>query len=155
MIDLSPYYTFLLPIFIWFVVQGIKIFIFSTKHGWNILDTIKHVEYGHMPSAHTGFVTSLVTAVGYYKGIESGAFAVAIVLAIMVIDDSIRLRMRIGDHGHYLNRIVTHLNLKEKDFPKLKERMGHKVSEVIVGGILGIFLTLFLALMLQLHPLVF
>lgn len=155
MIDLSKYYAFLLPIAIWFVILGLKITIYSLKHGWNIVNTLKHVGHGHMPSAHTGFVTSLVTAVGYYKGIESGAFAVAVILAIIVVDDSVRLRMYIGDQGLYLNRMVEHLNLGLQEFPKLKERMGHKISEVIVGGILGVTLTLILAKILEKYPLIF
>jgi hypothetical protein len=145
---LSPYYIFLIPITVWFAIQSIKILIFSLKHGWNIKNTLMHVGYGHMPSAHTGFVSSLVTSVGYYTGINSGAFAVALILAIMTIDDSIRLRMYIGDQGNYLNRLVEHLNLGGEDFPKLKERMGHRISEVIVGGILGCIFTLLLATIL-------
>lgn len=153
MFDISKYYTFLIPVAIWFSIQGIKIVIFSLKHGWNLRNTLMHVGYGHMPSAHTGFVSSLVTAVGYYKGMDSGAFAVAVILAIMTIDDSIRLRMYIGDQGGYLNRLVEHLHLEKEDFPKLKERMGHRISEVIVGGILGSFLTLALVKFLEIFPL--
>jgi hypothetical protein len=148
MSEVAKYYIFLLPIFVWFFIQGIKIIIFSLRHGWNIKNTLSHVGYGHMPSAHTGFVTSLVTSVGYYEGLHSGAFAVAVILAIMTIDDSIRLRMYIGDQGMYLNRLVEHMHLGKEEFPKLKERMGHRISEVIVGGILGFFITLLLAKLL-------
>jgi acid phosphatase family membrane protein YuiD len=42
--------------------------------------------------------------------------------------------------------------LKRKDFPLLKERLGHKIGEVIVGGLLGIFLTLLLAKILEKYP---
>lgn len=155
MFGISKYYTFILPVLVWFAILGIKIIIYSLKHGWDIKNTLKHVGHGHMPSAHTGLVTSLVTSVGYYKGIDSGAFAVAVVFAIMIIDDSVRLRMYIGDQGFYLNRLVARLGMKKEDFPKLKERMGHKISEVIVGGILGFFFTLFLAKLLEIYPLVF
>ncbi len=142
---ISPYYVFIIPIAVWIFISGIKILIFSLKHGWNIKHNLFHVSYGHMPSAHTAFVVSLVTSVGYYKSTVSGAFAVAVILAILTIDDSIRLRMYIGDQGIQLNRLVEHLNLKSNDFPHLKERMGHKISEVIVGGILGFTVTLILA----------
>ena len=149
MITLSSYYIFLIPIAVWFIVQGLKIFLFSLKHGWNIIENTKHLGHGHMPSAHTGFVSAMVASIGYYDGLGSGAFAVAIVMAIITIDDSIRLRMHIGDQGTYLNRLIEHLNLKRKDYPKLKERMGHKISEVVVGGILGISLTLLAAEILK------
>jgi uncharacterized protein len=155
MLDISRYYIFLLPITTWFIIQGIKFIIYSIKHGWNIRETLIHIGYGHMPSAHTGFVTSLVTSVGYYAGMDSGAFAVAVVFAIMIIDDSVRLRMHIGDQGYYFNRLITLLHMKKEDFPKLKERMGHKISEVIVGGILGFSLTLFMVKLLEKYPLVF
>jgi hypothetical protein len=148
MFDISKYYIFLIPIVVWLLISAIKVTLFSLKHGWNIKDNLIHVGYGHMPSAHTSFVVSLVTAVGYYSGIDSGIFAVAVILAILTIDDSIRLRMYIGDQGMYLNRLVEHLDLGGKEFPHLKERMGHKISEVIVGGILGFFVTLILAKLL-------
>lgn len=144
MLDISKYYIVLLPICVWFFIQGIKIILFSIKHGWDIKNTLSHTGYGHMPSAHTGFVISLVTSVGYYSGTNSGAFAVAVILAIMTIDDSVRLRMYIGDQGMYLNRLIEHLNMGSKEFPKLKERMGHRISEVIAGGILSFASTLIL-----------
>ncbi|MDR3559148.1 MAG: divergent PAP2 family protein [Candidatus Pacebacteria bacterium] len=144
MFNLSKYLIFLVPIAVWFIVQGIKFLLFSMKYGWDIRETLAHVSYGHMPSAHTGFVTALVTSVGWYDGLSSGAFAVALILAIMTIDDSIRLRMYIGSQGMYFNRLVARLNLDETEFPKLKERMGHRVDEVIVGGILGFLFTILL-----------
>lgn len=147
--SLQDCYVFLIPIAVWFIVQGLKIVIFSFKHGWNLKNTLAHVGHGHMPSAHTGFVTSLATSVGYYEGIGSGAFAVAVVLAIIVTDDSVRLRMYIGDQGMYLNRLIEHFDLGKDGFPKLKERLGHRISEVIVGGLLGIALALFLASILS------
>ncbi|MFA6159792.1 MAG: divergent PAP2 family protein [Parcubacteria group bacterium] len=143
---LKPYYIFLIPMFVGGVVQIIKFIVYSMKHGWNIQYAMTH---GHMPSAHTGFIMSLVTSVGYYDGINSGAFTVAVALAIIVIDDAARLRMYMGDQGRYLNMLIRQLNINEDQFPRLHERMGHRISEVIVGGILGVIFTLALAIVLQ------
>lgn len=148
MLEISRYYTFLLPIITWVFILLIKILIYSSKHGGDLRNTLEHVGHGHMPSAHTGFIVSLVTAVGYYNGIDSPAFAVAFVLAIITIDDAVRLRMYMGDQGRYLNKIIENLNLEEK-YPKLKERMGHRIREVIVGGLLGFSFTLALAKLLE------
>jgi len=137
----SPYYIFLIPMIVGIIVQIIKYIVFSLKHGWDIRYAMTH---GHMPSAHTGFIVSLVTSVGIYEGIRSGAFAVAVALAIIVIDDAARLRVYMGDQGRYLNMLIRQLNIKETQFPRLKERMGHRISEVIVGGILGFVLTVIL-----------
>jgi acid phosphatase family membrane protein YuiD len=142
---LSPYYIFLIPCFVGGVVQITKFIVYSMKHGWNIRYAMTH---GHMPSAHTGFIVSLVTAVGYYDGIHTGAFTVAVALAVIVIDDAARLRMYMGDQGRYLNMLIRQLNINEEQFPRLKERMGHRVSEVIVGGIYGFLLTIALAKLL-------
>lgn len=142
---LSPYNVFLVPMAVGFLVQLTKFVVYSLKHGWDIRYAMTH---GHMPSAHTGFALSLVTSVGYYEGIETGAFAVAVAFAIIIIDDAARLRMYMGDQGRYLNMLVQQLELEEK-FPRLKERMGHRVSEVIVGGIYGFLLTLLLAKLLS------
>ncbi|HEX7586153.1 MAG TPA: divergent PAP2 family protein [Patescibacteria group bacterium] len=141
----KPYYIFLIPVAVGVVVQAIKFIVFSLKHGWDINYAMTH---GHMPSAHTGFIVSLVTSVGYYNGLTSGAFAVAMALAIIVIDDAARLRMYMGDQGRYLNMLIRQLNVSEEQFPRLQERVGHRVSEVIVGGILGFILTIALARLL-------
>lgn len=138
----KDYLIFLLPIATALVTQALKFGIYSFKHGWKIEYFFTH---GHMPSSHTAFVTSLITAVGYYEGINSGAFAVAVVLAIIVIDDAVRLRMYMGDQGRYLNMLIRQLPIDESKFPRLKERIGHRVSEVIVGGIFGVIFTFLFA----------
>jgi len=138
---LSPYYIFLIPVLVGFITQLTKFVVYSLKHGWNWRYAMTH---GHMPSAHTGFIAALVTSIGFYSGITSGAFAVAVALAVIVVDDAVRLRAYMGDQGRYLNMLIRQLNVEEDQFPRLKERMGHRVSEVIIGGIYGFLLTILL-----------
>lgn len=136
---LAPYAVFIIPIAIGIIVQAIKFILYSMKHGWDIHYAFTH---GHMPSAHTAFAVSLVTSIGIYEGVHTGTFAVAIALAFLIIDDATRLRMTMGDQGRYLNMLIEQLNISEEQYPRLKERMGHRVSEVIVGGLLGFILTI-------------
>lgn len=140
--SLSQYNIFIIPIIVGTATQIIKFAVYSFKHGWDIKYAMTH---GHMPSAHTAFIVSLAASVGYYDGIATGAFAVAVALAIIVIDDAARLRMYMGDQGRYLNMLIRQLNINEEQFPRLHERMGHRVNEVIVGGIFGFILTIILA----------
>jgi acid phosphatase family membrane protein YuiD len=140
------YAVFLIPIAVGVLVQVIKFVLYSIKHGWDIRYAFTH---GHMPSAHTAFAISLVTAIGHYEGIGDGTFAVAIALAFLIIDDATRLRMHLGDQGRYLNMLIEQLNISEEQYPHLKERMGHKVSEVVVGGILGFLFTTILIKLLS------
>jgi len=145
---IAEYKVFVIPVVVGIIAQGIKYALYIAKHGWNFKYIMTH---GHMPSAHTAFIISLVTSVGLFDddGIKSGAFAVAVILAIIVIDDAVRLRMYMGDQGRYLNMLVRQLPVDASQFPHFKERLGHRVSEVIAGGILGFFLTLVLAMLFR------
>lgn len=136
---IAPYAVFIIPMAVGIIVQSIKFVLYSLKHGWDIRYAFTH---GHMPSAHTAFAVSLITSIGFFEGIHTGTFAIAVALAFLIIDDATRLRMTLGDQGKYLNMLVGQLNLNEEQFPRLKERMGHKVSEVAVGGIVGFILTM-------------
>ncbi|OGI28650.1 MAG: hypothetical protein A2288_00695 [Candidatus Moranbacteria bacterium RIFOXYA12_FULL_44_15] len=143
MIDISKYYIVILPLVVLTIIRIIKFIIFFIRHGYDFNYALEHgVTYGHMPSAHTGFVVSLVTSVGYYEGLNTGAFAVAVTFAILIIDDAVRLRMYLGDQGRYINMLTQELNISEDKFPRLKERVGHRKAEIVVGGILGFILTL-------------
>ena len=135
---ITPYAVFLIPVTVAIIAQAIKFVLYSIKHGWDIRYAMTH---GHMPSAHTAFAISLLTSVGFYEGVHDGTFAVAFVLAFIIIDDAARLRMYLGDQGRYLNMLVEQLDVDEKKFPRLKERTGHRVSEILVGGILGFVLS--------------
>lgn len=97
---------------------------------------------GHMPSSHTSFAVSLVTAVGYYAGIDSVDFAIAVCLAYVVIYDAMNIRIHIGRNGAAINQMVEELKLN--GYPTLKERVGHLPEEVFVGGILGFVFSLLL-----------
>ncbi len=138
---LQPYLVFLIPITVGIITQAIKFGLYTYKHGFNLEYAFTH---GHMPSAHTSLVVSLLTSVAFYEGVHSGAFALSAVLAFIVIDDAARIRMYLGDQGRYLNMLVDQLNIERDRFPRLKERVGHRVSEIVGGAFVGLFLTLFL-----------
>ncbi len=134
---------FLIPLVVLIITRLIKFVLFYLRHNYDWKFAFQHsMSYGHMPSVHTALMVSLVTTVGYYTGIKSGAFAVAVVIATLIIDDATRLRVYMGDLGRYINAIRKKIDLDEKEFPRLKERMGHRISEVIAGAITGFLLTI-------------
>lgn len=139
--SLHPYLVFLIPITVGILTQVIKFILYSWKHGFNMEYAFT---YGHMPSAHTSLVISLLVTMAYYEGVYSGAFALSAVLAFIVIDDAARVRMYLGDQGRYLNMLIDQLRgeIDESKFPRLKERIGHRVSEIVGGALVGFFLTL-------------
>jgi uncharacterized protein len=145
MTELRDYNIVLIPITVGLFVQVLKFILYSAKHGvkWEYLFT-----HGHMPSAHTAFVISALTSIGYYAGTASSTFALSVIFAVLIIDDALRLRVFLGDQGRYLNMLVEQLPVDKRKFPRLKERIGHRLSEVIIGGIIGFSLSLFLATVL-------
>ncbi len=136
--DWQSYLVWAIPIGVGLLAQIVKFTIFSVRNGWQFEYIFTH---GHMPSAHTAFATALLVSIGYFEGVHSGAFAVTVGLAFLIIDDAVRIRMHLGDQGRYLNMLVEQLNLSKEQFPRLKERVGHRVSEVIAGGLFGALFT--------------
>ncbi len=100
--------------------------------------------HGHMPSMHSALVTSLAIVVGYLEGIDSAIFAFSLVFALIILDDALRIRMHLGDQGRYLNMLIESLKLDTKKYPRLKERIGHRWQEVLVGVLYGAALTVML-----------
>lgn len=137
------YAVFIIPIIVGITVQLIKFALFTYKHGWQPEYLFTH---GHMPSAHTALAISLVTSIGFFEGIGSGSFAIAVVVAFIIFDDAVRIRMILGDQGRYFNMLIDQLKgeIDENKFPRLKERVGHRTNEVIVGATLGFFFTVIL-----------
>ena len=139
------YNIFIIPILVLIITRIVKFGIFYFRHNKNLKYTFKHaMSYGHMPSVHTALMTSMVTSIGYYAGVKSGSFAVAIIMAIIVVDDATRLRVYMGHHSEYINLLKDKIGLDKKEYPHLKERMGHRLNEVVAGAIIGLILTTFL-----------
>lgn len=131
---ITDYAIIIIPMIMWVSAQIIKFTLYSMKNGvdWKYL-----FEYGHMPSSHTACMTSLVCATGYYADTRSPIFAVALTVALITIYDALKLRTYIGDYGKTINQIVRDSGLKTDGYPELKERVGHTLSEVISGAVLG------------------
>ncbi len=95
-----------------------------------------------MPSSHTALVCALATAVAITDGLNSIIFAVAAILAMVVMYDAAGVRQAVSQQSVILNRIVKELMEKrprsevERD---LREFIGHTPFQVIAGAALGIF----------------
>lgn len=102
----------------------------------------KSTHYGGMPSSHSALVTSLATAVYLAEGFGL-AFAVSVVLAVVVMRDTIGLRGYLSQHGRILNKLIKDLpDEEEYKYPVLEETIAHTWAQVVVGALLGIILTL-------------
>jgi len=132
---MQSYAFIIIPIVAGFLAQVVKFVLFSFKHGlnWRFL-----LEYGHMPSSHTAMMSGLIYAIGYYQGIETPGFATVFIVTLLIISDALRLRMYIGSYGRTLNNLLDHLKIEEDVVSsKLKERVGHRPSEILAGAVVG------------------
>ena len=97
------------------------------------------VSSGGMPSSHSALVTGLATATGRIAGVSSATFAIAVVLASIVMYDAAGVRRAVSIQARILNQMIDEAfqgsPMAEK---RLRELIGHTPIQVIVGGMLGI-----------------
>ena len=97
---------------------------------------------GGMPSGHSATVVSVAVATGLYEGFDSAVFAIAMILAIVVMHDAMNVRYQAGKQAELLNAMadmfekITGADLPNEE--KLKELLGHTPLQVAAGCLLGI-----------------
>ena len=97
---------------------------------------------GGMPSGHSATVTSVATMAGLICGVGSVEFAIAAILAIIVMHDAMGVRLQTGIQAKKINDLTLSLdkmfNMNVTGEEKLKELIGHTPLQVIAGFALGI-----------------
>lgn len=96
---------------------------------------------GGMPSSHSATVMALVTSTGFYHGANTFEFAIACILALIVMHDAMGVRRETGKQAKAINNMMEWLmdmnnNISPEE--KLKEFVGHSPSQVFFGALLGI-----------------
>lgn len=121
-----------IPILVGIVVQCIKFIIETIKtKKINIIRLFDGM--GGMPSTHSALVSSLSTIIYLNYGIESPLTSVTIIFSLLVIYDSMGIRYESGRQAQIVNRLTG---------SNLKEQLGHKPLETLIGVFLGIILTI-------------
>jgi len=103
---------------------------------------------GGMPSSHSATVASLATAIGIVEGVHSVFFAIAFVVAGVVIYDAMGVRRHAGTHASMLNMMLDDLIENgdltqfqdEKYTKRFKELLGHEPAETFFGALYGILI---------------
>lgn len=97
---------------------------------------------GGMPSGHSATVVSVAVATGLYEGFDTAVFAIAMIVAIVVMHDAMNVRYQAGKQAELLNVMadmferVTGADLPNEE--KLKELLGHTPLQVAAGCLLGV-----------------
>ncbi|MBE3126754.1 MAG: divergent PAP2 family protein, partial [Candidatus Atribacteria bacterium] len=120
----------------WVVNQILKLIIFYiTEKKW---DMRRFVGAGGMPSTHSALSICVATTIGLKEGWDSPLFALAIVIAFIIMADAAGVRRETGEQAKVLNKIILEFFEERKIRDKnLKELVGHTPFEVIVGAFIG------------------
>lgn len=124
----------IIPVIVVITTQFIKVIIDAIKY--KKLDIVKFFDgMGGMPSSHSALVASISTLLFLDCGVCSPLFGLCLIFSLVVVYDSMGIRYESGMQAKVLNKMAkTHL----------RESLGHKPLEALVGIILGIILSLIL-----------
>ena len=131
----------IVPAVSWFIAQLLK----------TLINGIAHKEWsaerlwgdGGMPSGHSATVTSLMLMCGFLMGFGSAYFAIAAILAIIVMHDALGVRRETGKQAVSIIKMIEIINsyVVEKDeelkTDKLKVLVGHTPLQVVCGALVG------------------
>ncbi|MBQ3094427.1 MAG: divergent PAP2 family protein [Clostridia bacterium] len=125
----------------WFVAQTMKVIIhvIQTKQ----FDIERLSGAGGMPSSHSCMVTALTISTAMVEGVQSTAFALALIFAFVTLYDAMGVRHQAGLHAKTLNQFIEIMQKANEGqdqwdtLSALKEFIGHKPLEVLVGTLMG------------------
>lgn len=121
----------------WIIAQIVKLpltFLSTGRWNWALL-----ASPGGMPSSHSALVAGAAEMIGLMEGFDSPLFAVAFVVAMVVIYDATGIRRQAGRHARIINKMILDMQsghpLKQE---QLREVLGHTPLEALAGTLLGI-----------------
>ncbi|MBE6629223.1 MAG: divergent PAP2 family protein [Ruminococcaceae bacterium] len=127
----------------WIVAQLIKLITTPCyKKDFSVLHTLFGT--GGMPSSHAAAVCATAISCGILYGYNSAIFAVAGVLAMIVMRDAVGIRREAGKQAGVINQITEEINKKKRFIDvTLPELLGHTPLQVLFGALLGVAMAYF------------
>ena len=129
----------------WVVSQVAKVIIYMIiNKRW---ETERLFGDGGMPSSHSATVTAVAVSTGLIVGWDSPLFAVAAIMALVVMHDAMGVRQETGKQARVINDMlelfesmaIGDLTPEET----LKEFVGHTRRQVLVGALVGAAVAVF------------
>ena len=130
----------------WASAQIIKMVLYAVIN--RTLNLERLVGDGGMPSAHSATVTCVALSAGLECGFASPVFAVACILAVIVMHDAMGVRRQAGKHAKAINELAEIISemtaTQTTPEQKLKEFIGHSPIQVAAGFCLGVLVIIIL-----------
>lgn len=126
-----------IPLILWIIIQTFKVItdLVINKR----LNVKRIIGAGGMPSSHSAVVCSLATCIGREYGFDTGIFAIALIMACVVMYDAAGIRRAAGKQARILNHILDTPGLTTVEIQeRLIEALGHTPIQVFVGAIIGV-----------------
>ena len=138
-------YLLMLPIISWVAAQICKTILDFVVNGSFSRERL--VGAGGMPSSHSALVCSFLVGTARKLGPQSPLFALAFVLAAVVMYDAMGVRRETGRQAKVINKILDDLRgdgpqQEGSQTQKLKEMVGHSPLQVLSGALLGILIAI-------------
>lgn len=141
----------------WLAAQILKTIHYAVKY--KTFDPERITGAGGMPSSHSSLVVSVAIYTLRSQGFSSPSFALAMILAGVVIYDAMSVRYNAGLHAKELNRLRRVIDEMDDEISQLsgeedqeaselterrefKEFLGHTPLEVLAGSLLGIIIAM-------------
>lgn len=125
-----------IPFILWFGIQLFKLlYDLATTKKFNFK---RIMGAGGMPSSHSAVVVGITALIGKNEGVDTPIFALALIVAFVVMYDACGVRRAAGKQAELLNKLVetpglTGVQVSEK----LVEVLGHTPVQVFVGALIG------------------
>ena len=137
--------AFWAAIIAWFIAQALKSIrslVLTRKLDFSFI-----VASGGMPSSHSALVTALATAIGRVSGLQSTNFALAAILAGVVMYDASGVRLAVSKQARILNYMLDDFFFKRGlNEQRLHELIGHTPVQVFAGALVGLVTGILLTL---------
>ena len=152
LLDIITNHMLVAPIIAWAVAQVLKIFTYLIVEKEFVLKRV--ISDGGMPSAHSATVIALAVMSGWTQGFSSAAFAISMILAVVIMRDAVGVRRESGVNASAIKQLADKSNkeLDEGEAPietnKLKVLVGHTPLQVFMGAALGIAVAIVVSLVI-------
>lgn len=123
----------------WFLAQAVKLLLVLILERRFCLE--RFFGSGGMPSSHSATVCAMASASAVRYGSSSFPFAVTAVVAFIVMYDACNVRLETGKQAvaiKELQALFRRMGESLSAGEKLKELVGHTLSQVLVGAVLGV-----------------
>ena len=129
---LSPYLLAIATA--WIVAQASKLLIDSVRNQGSINFRQLYVS-GNMPSGHSAATVALMTIIGLNNGVGDESFAIATLIAAIVMYDAMMVRRSTGEQGVAIQALIKEQKSKVS-LPRAAK--GHEPLEVVAGAFVGL-----------------